>query len=44
MTVDTADQARRKAAADDRAAQGLLEVLWAIKAHFDGETPIVGAR
>lgn len=40
----TADEARRKLEADDRAAQGLLEVLWAIKAHFDGETPIVGAR
>lgn len=44
MNAKSADQARRKAADDDRAAQGLMQVLWAIKAHFDGETPIDGAR
>lgn len=39
----TADEARRKLEADDKAAHGLLAVLWAIKAHLDGESPI-GSR
>ena len=32
--------AERRKAADDRQAADVLRVLWAIKAHLHGETPI----